>query len=182
VHGPLQLADKHCNNATERSNGQLVAYTRTCIRLYAFNPNRENDAQRDYGVAWLQSNVNSENGWCTKEVRTDIKIPGNVKIHQRNPRKLRKSASAKVVTHKVVMSAAGHAEENGTVAQSYVFRPRRQVRSLVNQGATQRLSWAGSTKHKLFFQTGVVFSWNAPDTPGEFRSGLSFRFVKSQTC
>ena len=180
--GPLTLSDNQCNRVTERDQGQLVAYTRSCIRLYTFNPNRETNSQRDYGITWLQTNVNAENGWCARTVRTNLRIPGNVTIHKRNPIPEQTKTVRRVVTNKLVTNAGGNANSSGSLRQRYVFNPRRQTRTLVNQGATQRLSWFGSSDRKLFFQTGVVFSWNTNDEPGEFRSGLSYRFEKKNNC
>jgi hypothetical protein len=182
ISGPISLADKECSKAAEKLDGQLVAYTRTCLRLYTFNPNQETDLQRDYGIAWLQTNVNAENGWCATTIRTDLRIPANVTIHRRNPRLERTTFRAKVATNKINTKAAGNSMETASVSQDYVFYPRKQVRSLVNEGATQRLTWFGSDKRKLFFETGVVFSWNILTSPGQFRSGLGFRFEKAANC
>jgi hypothetical protein len=182
VTGPLALSDKACSRIQERILGELVAYTKTCIRLYTFNNNQETDLQRDYGVAWLQATVNAENGWCATTVRTDLKIPNGVTIHKRNPVELRTAAQPKVITNKMTTTAAGNSMTKASVAQSYIFRPRKAERVLANEGATQRLVWTGKTPAKLFFQTGVVFSWNILESPGEFRSGLGFRFEKAANC
>ena len=182
VTGPLVLSDKACSRAEERLLGELVAHTRTCIRLYTFNNNQETNPQRDYGVAWLQANVNAENGWCATTVRTDLKIPDGVAIHKRNPVALRTAAQPKVITNKMSTTAGNNSMSKASVSQRYIFRPRKAERVLANGGATQRLVWTGKTPAKLFFQTGVVFSWNILESLGQFRSGLGFRFEKAANC
>ena len=58
--GPLNAGQRGCDGGKEMHEGNLVAHVRLCYRVFLFDPDSEDSAGRDYGVIWLQSNVDAE--------------------------------------------------------------------------------------------------------------------------
>lgn len=171
VEGPLTLADTKCDRKSRTSNGERVAVIKRCLRFYTFDEATESDVDKDYGVVWLQSNVDGRNGWCTKRAASDVLLPDDVEVHRFRPRRATSIETSQTYTTKLVADAGGTATNPGQISQEWLAYPRR-VRGLMRAEDTVfRVKWAGTSKAKLGFAGGVEISW-PPETPPE---GLSYR-------
>jgi hypothetical protein len=172
VSGPLTRQSNECRTQRERFEGNIVAVGKTCLRIYLLDPNSETDVDRDYGVVWLQSTLNSSHGWCATKVQSDVNLPHDVTIERRVPRGLVEIGRRKSYTSRLVASANGAATQNGEISQSFVAYPE-SMRTSVQHGEFQvfRLRWLGSKDKKLGFASGAEISWNEDNAPG----GISFR-------
>ena len=171
VEGPLTLTDTKCDRKTRTSDGQTVAVIKRCLRFYSFDTTAESGVESDFGVVWLQSNVDSRNGWCTKRAASDVLLPEGVQVHSFSPKGPTEIEQVRTFTTRLVADAGGYATDEGRVSQQWVAYPMK-VRGLMrDEGRTFRVKWAGTTKAKLAFAGGVEISW-PPETPPD---GLSYR-------
>jgi hypothetical protein len=172
VSGPLSRQSFECKTQRERFDGDVVAVGKTCLRIYVLDPRSETDVDRDYGVVWLQSTLNSSGGWCATKVQSDVNLPHDVTIERRVPRGLTEIGRRKRLTSRLVASANGSASTNGVVEQRYIAYPE-SIRTSVRHAEFQifRLRWLGSDERKLGFASGAEISWNEDNAPG----GISFR-------
>ena len=171
VEGPLTLSDTKCDRKTRTSDGQTVAVIKRCLRFYAFDKTSESRVEADYGVVWLQSNVDARNGWCTKRAASDVLLPPGIEVHTFSPRGETAIEQTRSFTTRLVADAGGYATSEARVSQQWLAYPAR-VRGLMrDDNQIFRVKWAGTSKAKLGFAGGVEISW-PPDMPPD---GLSYR-------
>ena len=172
VSGPLEQRSSQCKVERERFEGDVVAVGKTCLRVYLLDPESETDANRNYGVVWLQSNLNSRNGWCGIKVQSDVSLPSDVVVERRAPRGVTTIGRRKRMTTRITATANGTASTNGVVSAEATVYPR-EIRSRLLQEPEQvfRLRWVGSSARKLAFASGAEISWPADSAP----RGISFR-------
>lgn len=168
VTGPLAtLGDgKRCRATKYEVEGDVVARAKICLFLYAFDAEKEDDADRDYGVMWAQTNVDTGGGWCAFKVHTEIYVPKDMPMHARVPR-AQKIGARKKVTWKLNVDAEGHASEEATVKKSLTLYPQSLSRSRREADGSDlvRVTWRGETAEKLGFVSGFEVSWPADDGP-----------------
>ena len=173
VTGPLQRQSTECKTQRERFAGQIVAVGKTCLRIYTLDPSAEADMDRDYGVVWLQSNLNSGGGWCGVKVLSDVILPADVKIEKKVPRPFLPIDRRKRWTARLRPTAADTATADATISQRAFLYPRRLRTSarLVETQRVFRVNWVGSSQQKLAFPSGAEISWERGNAP----QGISFR-------
>ena len=169
VTGPLTaLGDgKKCRATKYEVDGQVVARAKICLFLYSFDPEQEDDGERDYGVMWAQTNVDTSGGWCAFRVHTEVYIPEDMPIHAKVPR-AQEIPARKKVTWKLGVDAEDHAAEDASVKKGLTLYPTALKRS--RRGADDgmdlvRVTWRGETAEKLGFVSGVEVSWPEGDGP-----------------
>lgn len=182
VSGPLRLASKDCARKTKTFEGDTVAVGKFCLRFYSFNPAREGNARRDFGVVWVQANVNPRAGWCATTVRSDVELPGRLRLHARAPH--RSSTTRRDArTVRLHVDAAGAARREGLIKQRYIAYPKSIRTRVSDRGRLFRLRWRGSSARNLGFASGIEVSWNAEKgLPGGIVSALRYGFEKSDSC
>ena len=169
--GPLTLSDTRCDRKTRKNEGEVVAVIKRCLFFYRFDESAEGDAEYDYGVAWLQSNVDARNGWCAKRVASDVLLPEGVGVHAFDPKGPTEIDSIRKRTTRLTADAAGMATEPARVTQDWIAYPARVKGLYRDQDGVFRVKWVGSTKAKLGFAGGVEISW----PPGAPPDGLSYQ-------
>jgi hypothetical protein len=169
VSGPLTaLGDgKKCRATKYEVEGDVVARAKICLFLYAFDAESEDDDERDYGVMWAQTNVDTGGGWCAFRVHTEVYIPEDMPMHAKVPR-AQDVAARKKVTWRLAVDAQGHAAEDASVKKSLTVFPQEVTRSRRDADGDRdlvRVSWRGETSAKLGFVSGFEVSWPADEGP-----------------
>ena len=169
VTGPLTaLGDgKKCESTNYEYEGEVVARAKICLFLYALDPETEDDDERDYGVMWAQTNVDTGGGWCAFKVHTEVYIPAEMPMHAKVPR-AQEIENRKKVRWKLTVDAEGHASEKASVKKGLTLYPRSLTRSRRDAGDGRdlvRLTWRGETAQKLGFVSGFEVSWPTDEGP-----------------
>ena len=169
VSGPLTaLGDgKKCRATKYEVDGDVVARAKICLFLYSFDPDMEDDEERDYGVMWAQTNVDTAGGWCAFKVHTEVYVPEDMPLHARVP-KAQKITKRKKVVWKLDVDAEGHAADAATVKKGLTLYPDSLSRSRREAGDDTdlvRVTWRGQTAEKLGFVSGFEVSWPAEGGP-----------------
>lgn len=169
VTGPLSALGngKKCRATKYEVEGEVVARAKICLFLYAYDPGAEDDDERDYGVMWAQTNVDTGGGWCAFRVHTEVYIPEDMPVHAKVPR-AQKVVKRKKVTWTLKVDAEGHAAEEASVKKGLTLYPRQLSRSRREAGDEQdlvRVTWRGQTAQKLGFVSGLEVSWPEDDGP-----------------
>ena len=174
--GPIELVDSQCSTGTHSSGGSTVATSKTCLYLYGMEQFSELDVRNDYGVAWLQTNLQGVGGWCVSSVKNRISVEGEINVVDQTPADTTGTPSGKKVTPSVTISA-GLAPTPASVSQSFKLYPdkmKSDVQAADSDTTTATLSWAGKQSKKLAFATGVAYSWDLLDgPPSRIEYGLS---------
>lgn len=168
VRGPLDRRGGDCDGDRVRAGGVVAVSLRSCTDWYAFDPDRENNPARDFDVVWLQTNVDAQNGFCAKEVRSIVRVPRGTRIIKRAPRFHRVDSHERFRT-RLVATAGGAADNNAIVKNGYGLYPRFIDPEL--DGRRLTLTWKGNTARPLAFAVGVEFSFDADDIPAGVPSG-----------
>ena len=169
VTGPLtELGDgRKCRATKYEVEGEVVARAKICLFLYSFDPDKEDDEERDYGVMWAQTNVDTGGGWCAFRVHTEVYIPAAMPMHAKVPR-AQKIARRKKVVWKLSVDAEGHASEDASVKKGLTLYPRELTRSRRGDDEDTdlvRVTWRGETAAKLGFVSGLEVSWPEDEGP-----------------
>lgn len=186
--GPLQTSEPICEKATERhgtgNDSEVVAKVKLCTRLIELDPTTEDDDLRDYGILWLQSNVDARNGWCATKVDTSAHIREAGMVHNYVPVRKHKIAKKTKTTLRMVPDAEGHATENAEVSQTFILRKGafRPIATPTERGTRVIARWKGSSATKLAFALGVEVSWGAGVGSPRMEPGLDYGFVKRGRC
>ena len=180
VSGPLTQRTLKCERKAQREDGKVVVTAKSCIRLYLFSKGKETDPDRNYGVIWLQTNLNAGRGWCASIVKSDIDIPPKAIAHIRRPRSATRSSRKSFTTH-LRVGARGKAVREGKIVNSFMLYPHTIDGRVAEDGNVFRVVWRGSTRRRLAFASGVEISWRG-DPPGTISSGLRYRISKLASC
>ena len=171
VSGPLTaLGDgKKCRATKYEVEGEVVARAKICLFLYSFDPAEEDDEDRDYGVMWAQTNVDTGGGWCAFRVHTEVYIPDEMPMHAKVPR-AQEITKRKKATTTLKVDAEGHAAEEASVKKSMTLYPEALSRSRRDDESYEgsdlvRVTWRGETAEKLGFVSGFEVSWPEADGP-----------------
>jgi hypothetical protein len=183
--GPLTAASglRGCDGGKEMHQGEVVARVRLCYRVFLFDPDSEDSAGRDYGVIWLQSNVDAEPGWCTSAVRTSALVSEGGRAHDYSPGAEITAQGRKRVKRTLKVDAQGNAEQNARVTQSFVMFPNKATPTLRRQDGGQRLKlrWRGFSGRNLGFATGLEMSWPASGGSPQIDPKLTYDFSAEPT-
>jgi len=182
VTGELDLRTESCQTENEKHEGEVVARGKTCLRIYAYDPGAENDTERNYGVAWLQSNVNSRLGWCAAKVTADIDLPENFDLEAYAPHSLdirRKRTYETTLQPDAGGNASGTAQET-SISQSQILYPRSLSTWLRADTNVLRLVWRGSRDAKLGFAFGAEVSWPSGAEPDPLSYRLRYQLERAR--
>jgi hypothetical protein len=183
VTGDLELQTDGCRSQQEKYRGEVVAKGKTCLRIYTYDPTSEDDAERNYGVVWLQSNLNSSRGWCGSEVLSDVDLPNNVRVESREPRTMDVNRNAKPYETEVTADAGEQStsEIEATVSQDQLLY-KDKVTTKIQTGNVFRLKWKGLESAKLGFASGAEISWAEDDSPGAISFRLNYQLSRGRGC
>lgn len=171
VTGALELETDECRRQQESYRGQIVASGKTCLRIYTFDPASETDEERNYGVVWLQSNLNSRRGWCGAEVLSDVDLPDDIAVQSRSPRSMELKRQKHYETALTAQAGGTATDSDSSIRQEQVLYPEEVRTRVLAKENIFRLKWVGLESEKLGFASGAEISWASDDSPG----GISFR-------
>ena len=174
VSGELSLEDEICERNNEKYQGEVVARGKACLRIYSFSPTAETDSDRNYGVAWLQSNVNSRRGWCASNAVSDLILPETHALESREPRSM-KINRKKIYETALSPDAGGNASETAeetSISQSQILYPQSLRTWIPSETNIVRMKWKGLRDEKLGFASGLELSW-----PTGERGGVKFGLI-----
>ncbi|MGI8407451.1 MAG: hypothetical protein ACR2L3_02965 [Actinomycetota bacterium] len=172
-------ATPRCDRQTTKVEGQTVGVTRICFSLYRFDPTQETDADRDYGVWWIQATLTPKNGWCANRLIAKLDLESN-QAHAFTGKDFGVGNSKDVAAF-LRVDADGHASSVGTVKKRFTIHPRTITGSFSATGNTLKLVWRGATKSKtVALAGGVEGSWAPEAGPGSFVSQAIPRLIS--TC
>lgn len=181
VSGDLELRSDDCRSQEEKDSvtKEVIARGKTCLRVYSYSPASETDTERNYGVAWLQSNVNSRMGWCAASVESDIDFPSVVQVEKKSPKTMEINRR-KVFDTVLTTNAAGNGTEEASVTQTQILYRRSIRTSVIEDTNVFRLKWRGVENARLGFASGAEISWPVDEEPR-----ITFRLnyeLKKATC
>lgn len=176
--GPLKYSDDYkgpdCRKGKFRSNGgQVTSSYKFCTFFYTYNPDKDNNPNRDYGAMWFATRVNPRNGWCADRVKSKLGVQtsGNGSVHNRAPRaKAFRSSDAKTVRTKLVVDANGNGSKTATLQRKWTHFPdKTRITKFKRDGFTNlKLDWNGRTKRTVAFAGAVEMSWSGAQPPSVF--------------
>lgn len=182
VSGPLVRVTKQCGRGHERNDGVVIAVVRSCLRFYTFRITSETNPVRDYGVIWLQANVDTRHRWCATTVKSDILVPRGARLEEGRP-KVRRPARRRRHTTRLVVDAGGYASRNAVIKKSFVVYPRLMRGLPRNRRRVFRTVWFGSSGRELAFVSGAEISWRTLDgSPPRVQSRLRYELRRKRSC
>ena len=183
VTGDLELQTDGCREQQEKYRGQVVAKGKTCLGIYTFDSTSEDDADRNYGVVWLQSNLNSSRNWCGSEVLSDVDLPNNVRVESRDPKTVDVNRNGKPFETAITVEAGGHvtSETEAKITQDQLLY-KDEVTTKIQSGNVFRLKWTGLESDKLGFASGAEISWADDNPPGAISFRLNYELSRGRGC
>lgn len=184
VTGPLNRQSTDCKTQREGFEGDIVAVSKTCLRIYTLAPGSETDRARDYGIVWLQSNLNSSHSWCAVKVLSDVNLPADVTVERKVPRRFLPIDRRKRFTAKLRATGGGTATTGATIFQDAYLYPK-EIRTSARLIETQRvfgLKWLGSSDEKLGFPSGAEISWEQGNAPRGISFRLNYELKQKTNC
>lgn len=179
VRGPLVHVTKSCGRRSETAGGRVIATSRSCLRFYAFDPARERNRRRDYGVVWMQSNVDARRRWCAAEVVNRVTFEGRVRVLDKTPRGRRTGRAGGVRSRLVVNNFTN---DPARISQRWRLYPRRLRSHVIGDDAGLEVVWRGSTRRELGFALGAELSWPETAGPPAVNSLLTFALRRDRSC
>jgi len=178
--GELDLQTESCQTENEKHQGAVVARGKTCLRIYSYDQASETDTDRNYGVAWLQSNVNSRLGWCAAKVLADIDLPTTLEVESRAPRAMtvkRRKTYDTVLTTNADGNASDTAQDSA-VRQRQILYPGELRVWVIGETNVFRLKWLGLRDAKLGFASGAEVSWPSGANPDPVTYRLNYELQR----
>ena len=179
--GPLDIVTRRCVDESKRRRGRVIASALSCLRFYAFEPSLERDEQRDFGVIWLQTNLNAKRRWCARVVKADIILPDGVTIVSGTP-KDKNADEARTVRAKIKTDKELAIDVVGAVRARFLLYPRGLETSYRDAGQKLRLVWRGRERSKLGFAQGLELAWRRQAPPSLFSSSLRYELRRQRRC
>lgn len=170
VSAQLTREVRRCHREALKNQGQVVVRFDGCIYFYSFDPLSEIDLVNDYGVVWLQVNVDAAPGWCTTNVDASIELPGNVSRYGQVPSESASTRTPVSATVELPAEAGGNSLTSGYVRQRLTMYPSETADA--SDDEVVGLSWNGETTDKLAFVLGVEIGWSMLDPIEGFSAGL----------
>ncbi|MGH2700047.1 MAG: hypothetical protein ACRDJL_12750 [Actinomycetota bacterium] len=189
--GPLNFDVRRCGGETVRTRikgrMEVVAKTKTCVLLYTYDPLREDNQDRDYGLVWVQARVDPRGAWCAKRVWSDlgVDVSKDTRVHRRTPVKNLKLRRARRIRVKLATTANGAGDQKATLGERTTFYPRRLQHStfVFQKSRIVRQRWAGQRGKVLNFTSGAEMSWDSEaEGPDAISSGLLYDFERRGRC
>jgi hypothetical protein len=183
ITGPLTPETRECGRRkTREQSGDVVAVAKSCLYFYSFDPSKEANVRRDYGVIWLQTNVNARQGWCTTSISSDIDVPARARLHSHKPT-LKEASSKRRVFTGLLLNARDSAVNDASIGRRFVLYSRT-MRGLVRADRTIfRTVWYGRSSRKLATVSGIEVSWRASEGPPEsLTSRLGYDVKRRASC
>ncbi len=171
VRGPLAFVSKRCEQRVDRAGDRIIATSRSCFRFLAFDPAQENNSSRNFGVLWMQSNVNARKRWCATEAKSIIRFPGRVRVLDVAPGD-RGASQPRLVRARLRVDNA--TDNPATIRNAFRLYPRVLRTRKINEGTGFQAVWRGSTRRALGFALGVELSWAEGSGPPSASSLLDF--------
>jgi hypothetical protein len=181
--GPLSLETRECGRRKTRSqSGEVVAVATSCLYFYSFDASKEGSVNRDFGVIWLQTNVNARPGWCTTSISSEIDVPGRARLHSHKPA-LKEASSKRRVFTGLRLNARDSAVKAASIGRRFVLYARR-MRGLVRADRRIfRTVWYGRSSRRLATVSGIEVSWRAAGGPPEsLSSRLGYDVERGTSC
>lgn len=193
LSGPLSAGTARCSTKLERDfrtdpdpkNGTdkdqvVMARVRLCSWLVSYDPKEENDSSRDYGIAYVQTSIDSRNGYCVGQANTKLRIPYTATTYGHSPDKSVTVASPRRKNVRLFINASGHGPA-ATLAQHYLLYPK-ELKALVKQKEkgelfVSRYNGRAKDNQKLAFAEGVKISWLASEGSPSFLPRLNYSFI-----
>ena len=169
VRGPLSRDEKDCvRDADSTTSGVRAVVSKACSYSFAFNPNRDLDNARDYGVFWFQTTVDPKNGFCVSKVTARIRVPRGYRIENKTPN-FERTRSRDRDKAKLRVDAGGGRGNDAIVKNSYVLFPRTLKPSLERRKLT--VEWNGGTKNTVAVFLGIEVSYREGNLPNRTAQG-----------
>ncbi len=189
VEGALTEDQTDCSTTTETRKGEVVAHLRLCYWLYRLAPATDGNAEDDFAIMWIQTEVDARRGWCAQEVRNSIKVT-DAQMHQVAPRRRIETDDIKRVTTRLVADAQGTASETGSVTQSFDLYPgvlrRPTFTATMDTSGTETVKyisrWNGSSRQNLAFAAGAEIEWVAAEGLPPIEPRLGYTIVERKRC
>ena len=163
VTGPLVPGYKDCSiQRTQSDTGEVGVVTKKCVRLYEYDQAKEDNPNRDYGVAWVQTSLTPRNGWCLVHVESAV-LNNDNNILKKEPGSGFKVSRTKPITSKLVATAGGDGTKDAVVKNTFPMRPGRVRRTTDFNGRYFKVFWDGATTKPIAFALGIEVWWN-PET------------------
>lgn len=183
VVGPFSGSEEPaCSaEAVKTEDGETVARVKLCARLFPLDTVAESNEDRDFGILWIQSNVNSMNDWCTTATSTSGLVRSAGTVHDYVPARRYGASRGHDVKMKLIADAQGMASEKAVVSQRLTLYPIK-TRPLVDQednGTRVTARWTGSSSKKLASVLGVEVSWDSSSGSPAMVPGLTYDFARS---
>jgi hypothetical protein len=193
LSGPLRADAARCNTKLERdprtdpnprnhSNKDqvIMARVRLCSWLVAYDPSQENDAARDYGIAYVQTKINTENRYCLGQANTKLRIPFSAKTYGQSPAKTVTTSKTRTKNVHLFLNASGHGSA-ATLDQSFLLHPD-ELKAIVRQRPkgqlfVSRFNGHVRPKRTSAFALGVKMSWLASEGTPSFLPRLNYDFI-----
>jgi hypothetical protein len=186
--GPINLERRKCARETieRRIDGrtEVVAKLETCALSYDYDPLREDNENRDFGIVWAQVRIEPRGAWCAKKIWSDIGVSQDTRMHKRTPAKDYNLGSARKILVKLSSTADGAGDATATVQETTMFRPKklRHSRFTFDGQPVFRQVWTGQRGGVFHLTSGVEVSWAEDDPPDGLSSGVLGNFERRGRC
>lgn len=186
VSDNLESQGRKCATERDKHDGVVVAVVKACQRFYLLDAESETNADRDFGVFWLQSTIDPKPGWCVTSSSSDMVFSSRLALVSKTPNAQETTKRDKRLKTSLSVDAGGDASTPGSISQTSTLYPDKQT-PVVKSGdkvTKFRLKWNGSSGDKLAFVSGVQVSWAADDGPPQkTRFGLRrYSLVEKDPC
>lgn len=177
VRGPLTRDDKDCvRDRTRTTSGTVAAVSKGCSYGYSFDPDRDRDAARDYGVFWFQTTVDPRNGFCVSNVRSVIRVPRGYRIENKTPN-FERATSREREKAKLRVDAGGGLRNDAIVKNAYTLFPRKLKPNLSRRKLV--VEWNGGTRRMVTIILGVEVSYRENNIPSRSATGWADAELRS---
>jgi hypothetical protein len=189
--GPLNFDERECARDTvrKRIEGRLevVAKAETCLLLYAYDPQAEDNEERDYGIAWVQARIDPRGAWCVVDIWSDlvVDVSKDTRMHKRTPDRNFKLDRSRRIEFKLASVANGFGDRRATLSEKTRIYPRRlRHSSFPFEGSRVfRQRWTGQRGGIVKLTSGAELSWDEEDEgPDTMTSQLLYDFERRGRC
>ena len=189
LDGPLKTDKARCYDILEKDEGTardpkdqtVMARVRLCSWLVSYDHNKENDAVNDYGAAWVQTSIDTRNGYCVRQANTKLRLPfGEGRVMGRTPHQSLSVIAPQRKNVSLTIDPPGKGPE-GLVSQHFRLYPdeMRVIFKRVENGRLYVTRWNGKATddQTISFAAGVSMSWAALEGSPKFLPRLNYRFI-----
>jgi hypothetical protein len=181
VSGPLELERHDCEPPvkSQADNGEVGVVTQKCLWLYQYDPDKESNANKDFGIAWVQTSFSPRNGWCLQQAESGI-LNYDKKILKKTPNRGYRTGKKHSGTAKLTSTAGGDGSGPATIKKSFPRMPGRVSVGMEQGGRYFKTVWEGATQQTVVFAIGIEVWWDpamasSPNAGGALQSKLRQR-------